>query len=104
MSNEHRDPRMEVVKMAMKDAAFRKELLADPNKAVEKTLGIKLPHGMTVKVVEDSAATVHLVLPSAGVPLSDKELAEVSGGAKSIFAPPTSPAFCNNTAPVSNCG
>jgi bacteriocin-like protein len=45
---------------------------------------------VTVKVVEDSANTVHLVLPAAEKALNDKDLSKVSGGA-------AQPACCSST-------
>jgi hypothetical protein len=39
--------------------------LANPNAAIEKELGVKLPAGIKIKVVEDTASEVHLVLPEA---------------------------------------
>lgn len=67
---------------AVKDAAFRAELKKDPKAAVEKLLGVKLPQGLSLKVVEDSATAVHLVLPpAADGPLAEGDLGKVSGGA-----------------------
>lgn len=75
-----KDHRSEVVAKAVKDAAFRAELKKDPAKAIEKAVGVKLPAGLSVKVVEDSASVVHLVLPPAGLQLDEKQLGKVSGG------------------------
>ncbi|HOW27328.1 MAG TPA: NHLP leader peptide family RiPP precursor [Elusimicrobiota bacterium] len=71
-----------IIKKALTDAAFKKALLADANAAIEKELGAKLPAGLTVKVVEDSANMVHLVLPATPKKgeLSDADLGKVSGG------------------------
>lgn len=67
---------------AVKDAAFRAELKKDPKAAVEKLLGVKVPQGLSIKVVEDSSSAVHLVLPPADAgALGDKELRSVAGGA-----------------------
>ena len=43
---------------------------------------MKVPSTVTVKIVEDSASTVHLVLPPASKAgsLSDAELLKISGG------------------------
>ncbi len=72
-----------IIKKALTDPAFKKALLADSSAAIEKELGAKLPAGIKVKVVEDTASVVHLVLPA--VPgkgeLSDMALGKVSGGA-----------------------
>jgi hypothetical protein len=74
----------QVMARAMKDEVFRQELLNNPNKALERELGITLPKGVNVQVHEDTPTTVHLVLPLqshyAPVELSDAELEQVAGG------------------------
>lgn len=82
MSGKAEDAKNKVITKALTDAAFKKELLANPNAAIEKAVGFKLPAGVKIKVVEDSASAVHLVLPAAPAKgaLSDKELEGVAGG------------------------
>jgi hypothetical protein len=48
--------------------AFRTWLLASPREAVESLLGRSLPIGMEVRVLEESAGRLVLVLPPAGTP------------------------------------
>jgi len=76
------DKRTKLIAKAMKDAGFRAELVKNPSAAIAKELGVKLPAGVTVKVVEDTASVVHLVLPPvpAKGQLSDGELESVAGG------------------------
>jgi hypothetical protein len=55
---------------------------------VEQELGSRLPEGVEVRAVEESAQIIYLVLPSAsplgqGGELSDQELDEVAGGDQS---------------------
>ena len=71
----------QVVAKAWQDEAFKQRLLANPQ-AVLQEHGIAVPDGVTVRVVEDTAETKHLVLPTnpAGE-LSDDELERVAGGA-----------------------
>lgn len=78
-----KDPRADVIKKALSDPKFKAELLKNPAAAVEKATGIKVPAGVVLKVVEDTASVVHLVLPARVAPgsLSDKDLGKVSGGA-----------------------
>jgi hypothetical protein len=57
--------RKELVERTYRDSAFKAELLKNPDEAVSKA-GVKLPAGMKVVVVEDSAAALHLVLPVPG--------------------------------------
>ena len=53
-----------------------------------RSWGARLPEGVEVRVLEESADTIYLVLPCAsavgeGGELSDQDLAAVSGGASS---------------------
>jgi hypothetical protein len=81
-----RDVELQLIEKAWKDDSFRAALRTDPGGAVEKALGSKLPAGLQVKVVEESADTFYLVLPAkpdrapvAGQ-LTDKQLDAVAGG------------------------
>ena len=74
-----------VITRAWTDDAYKARLLSDPQAALSE-VGVDVPTGTTVKVVEDSVDTQHVVLPvtpgDAGE-LSAEELEEVAGG----FAP-----------------
>ena len=75
-----------LVQRSLQDEDFRQMLLDDPKAAVEQELGTQLPEGVEVRVVEESAQTIYLVLPSAtavgeGGELSDRDLEAVAGGA-----------------------
>jgi Nitrile hydratase, alpha chain len=65
---------------------FRRRLLEDPRAAVEHELGTRLPEGVQVRAVEETADKIYLVLPSASPPgeeggeLSERELEAVAGG------------------------
>jgi hypothetical protein len=70
-----------LIAKALKDPKFREELKKDPAAAIEKEFGVKVPAGVKVKIVEDSADSVHLVLPPAkSEEISDKDLDKVAGG------------------------
>jgi hypothetical protein len=75
--------REKILAKAVNDKAFRAALLKDPAAALEKETGVKFPPGLKVKVVEDTADTVHLVLPPSAARgrLGDAELGRVVGGA-----------------------
>ena len=60
-------------------------MLADPRAAVEQELGTRLPEGVQVRAVEETARIIYLVLPDKsalgqGDELSDQELEALAGG------------------------
>jgi hypothetical protein len=74
-----------LVQRSLQDEEFRQRLLEDPRAVVEQELGTRLPEGVQVRVVQESADTIYLVLPSAspigeGGELSDEALESVAGG------------------------
>jgi hypothetical protein len=74
-----------LIERSLQDNAFRQGLLEDPKAAVEQELGTRLPEGVEVRALEETADTVYLVLPDKsavgkGGELSDRELAALAGG------------------------
>lgn len=70
---------------AWSDPVFKKELIENPAKAVEKALGVKVPGFLNLKVIEETADTRYITLPFR-VEAGDRQLAEheldrVAGGA-----------------------
>ncbi|GAB1394979.1 hypothetical protein MASR1M60_31430 [Rhodocyclaceae bacterium] len=61
------------------DEAFKQKLLADPAGTL-KAEGMAVPDGVTVRVVENAAQDVTLVIPARPSDLSDEELSGASGG------------------------
>jgi hypothetical protein len=53
-----------LIQRSLAEEVFRQRLLDDPKAAVEQELGTRLPQGVQVRVVEESADTIYLVLPS----------------------------------------
>jgi hypothetical protein len=65
-----------LVRRSVEDEDFRRRLLDEPKAAVERELGTRLPEGVEVRVLEETADAIFLVLPSTspigeGVELSD---------------------------------
>ncbi|MBI1297263.1 NHLP leader peptide family natural product precursor [bacterium] len=80
-----------LVEQAQRDPAFRRRLLDDPKAAVAEFLGMDLPQGMTITVLEEQPGHHILVLPPTlpnldalldldALPLDDLELSLVGGG------------------------
>ncbi|MFN8446063.1 MAG: NHLP leader peptide family RiPP precursor [Caldilineaceae bacterium] len=68
---------------AERDPAYRQWLLQDPKAAVADFLGVSLPPGMSITVLEEQPGQHYLVLPPPpmdALPLDDLELALVGGG------------------------
>jgi Nitrile hydratase, alpha chain len=94
-----------LVQRSLQDEEFRQRLLDDPKGTLEQEIGRGLPEGVQVRVVEESADTIYLVLPSAsavgegGGSLSDEALEAVSGGGPaltSVYGVPTCGGACGN--------
>jgi len=71
------------IKKAWKDENFKKDLMAKPHQAIAQ-LGINVPEKIEIKVVEESAKVLYLVLPvnpeTLTDELADENLDEVAGG------------------------
>ena len=52
-----------LVSSAMHNEAFRQQLRASPRETLERELGLSFPVGVTIQVHEETATTIHLVLP-----------------------------------------
>jgi hypothetical protein len=74
-----------IVQRSIEDEEFRQRLLDNPKRTMEQELGGQFSESVEVRVVEESADTIYLVLPSSsplgeGGSLSDQELEAVAGG------------------------
>lgn len=75
----------QLIEKASTDPAFRRRLLEEPKAAIADLLGVALPPGMSVTVLEEQPGEHYLVLPPAppsveALPLDDLDLALVGGG------------------------
>lgn len=74
---------MEVRNRAMRDKAFREQVVKNPNAVIEKLSGKALPQGIKIRVLEaDPKANLTFVLPRMIVTdeLSPEDLEGVAGG------------------------
>jgi hypothetical protein len=73
-----------IIKMAWENEGFKKELLVNPKKAIQKALEVSIPENIEIKVVEETPETVYLVLPvnpaSVGTVKESGELAPQTMG------------------------
>src|SRR5690606_41500079 len=72
-----------LVERAMRDEAFRERLKSDPKAAIQEAFGVTWPDGVEIQVHEETADTVHIVLPAmpeTSRELTAAELAAVAGG------------------------
>jgi hypothetical protein len=56
---------LQIVQRSMEDEDFRRRLLDDTKGTLEQELGSGLPQSVEVRVVEESADIIYLVLPGA---------------------------------------
>jgi hypothetical protein len=70
-----------IIETAWKDGAFKEKLLKDPRAALAQ-MNLVVPATLKIVVHEESADTVHLVLPRdpSKTALSDADLDAVAGG------------------------
>ncbi len=71
--------REQILTRADEDGEFRTRLIEDPKAAISAEIGADIPDEFAVSVHEDSATTVHLVLPASSA-LTEAELELVAGG------------------------
>ncbi len=78
----------QVVAQAWSDDGYKQRLLADPA-AVMAEQGLTPPAGKQVRIIEDAADTLSIVLPPKPDELSDDELDQAAGAGAYI-------AFCGS--------
>jgi|GEM_PF-1111212 len=98
----------QIIKKAQSDQEFKKALVENPKGAIGQ-LGVQLPEDVEVKVVEESAGVVYLVLPVNPDELTDEQLDDVTGGAgypcEDVWSfPLCEPTYQNNTERIPRAG
>lgn len=76
-----------LLERAQRDPAFRAELIATPKAVVERELGIDLPEGTEIRVVEEQPNELYIILPAESDDLSDEDLDRVAGGLSQAAMP-----------------
>lgn len=69
----------QIIKKAQSDSDFKKALLDNPKETLGQ-LGAQFPAELEVKVVEESAKVVYLVLPANPDELTDEQMDAAAGG------------------------
>lgn len=70
--------RTELAHKAAADDGFRARLIGDPKSTIEDALGLAVPDALSISVHQETATSVHLVLPP--VQLEDADLETLTGG------------------------
>ncbi|MGF1470896.1 MAG: NHLP leader peptide family RiPP precursor [Rubrobacteraceae bacterium] len=84
--NNLRTIRQRLIQRSVEDEDLRQRLLDDPRTTIEEEVGGRLPEELEIRAVEETPATVYLVLPpklegaSEASKLSNQELESVAGG------------------------
>ncbi len=75
------EQRLHIIAKALKDEAFRKELINDPKGVIARETGAQIPDNLEIKVVEEAENVAYFVIPQipSGL-LSDEALDAVAGG------------------------
>jgi hypothetical protein len=64
-----------LVSIAMHNEAFRQQLRDCPRETLERELGLSFPVGVTIHVHEETATSIHLVLPMQSTKDETKDVA-----------------------------
>ena len=75
----HDELRAELAHKAAEDDGFRARLIDDPKATIEEALGLPVPEAVSVSVHQETATSVHLVLPPTAQ-LNDSDLEKLTGG------------------------
>lgn len=75
----------QILTKAKQDPSFRQRLLSNPREVLATELGLHLSSDVTIQIHEETATTLHLVLPASQQEstlqeLSDEELEQAAGG------------------------
>ncbi len=69
----------QIIAKCWADDSFKQQLLNDTS-ATLKAEGVEIPEGYSVKVLENTPQTFHIVIPNTSAQLTDDQLDDVTGG------------------------
>ncbi|OXS57545.1 NHLP leader peptide family natural product precursor [Cohnella sp. CIP 111063] len=55
--------KVQIIKKAWEDPAFKSSLLSDPKEAIKAAFGVEIPAGIELKAVEETSSQYYLVIP-----------------------------------------
>ena len=73
------NPMQKIIARCWEDEAFKKRLMADPAKTIDAE-GVRIPAGVSIRVVEDTDQVRTLIIPPAPSHLDDDQLKRITGG------------------------
>lgn len=92
MKNNFEIDRLEnkITNRSLTDENFRKSLVENPHEVIEQQLGINIPKGLKINILENRDKTINIVLPSSPYALSP-EIRGLFGSATAneVVSPPT---------------
>jgi len=74
MSDTKQDLYTRILDQASRDPGFREQLKTDPRGAIQSSLGIAVPEGVTINVVEEAPSTAYIVLPHVSSSTGDTDI------------------------------
>ena len=84
MSEENKDLSGKILARVLKDEDFKKSLIENPGETLSKEYDIKVPEGLTLKILEDTPEIKHVVLPYVEPPaleeLSEEVIDNITAG------------------------
>jgi hypothetical protein len=73
------NPMQKIIARCWEDEEFKKRLMADPAKTFDAE-GVRIPAGVSIRVVEDTDQVRTLIIPPAPSHLDDNQLMGITGG------------------------
>jgi len=95
-----------IMQKMLNDHAFRQEVIDNPKVTIEKKMGIAIPDGVKVRLIEEKADEIVLVIPQYNDPgeeLNTSDLESVAGGWSGSSDCGTCDACTDNNCTIGGC-